>query len=178
MRICFFYQCDTKSATENKNKKGIYILFPSHIQKRKHFCLNKNMNIKRVCLWSYLFNCDKMIEKKLVVLSFHENHKRNPTHQTSINDCISLCEIILLSFCLFVCFCKRNLWSECLFREMCIICFQKRSFRNIMKEFVYSTKKERFQWKGVIFLWKLPPFSMRFVLFFDEQSISHHQKMK
>ena len=137
-------------ANNRKNKKGIYILFPSHIQKRKHFCLNKNMNIKRVCLWSYLFKYDEMIEKKLVVLSFHEkkNHKRNPTHQTSINDCISLCvkSFFYLFVCLFV-FAK-EIFEVNVFSVKCVsFAFRKDHFGISWKNLFIQRRKKDFNEK-------------------------------
>ena len=95
-----------QSQQQKKQKRYLYSLSFTHT-KRKHFCLNKNMNIKRVCLWSYLFKYDEMIEKKLVVLSFHEKkiikEIQHIKHQSMIVfPCVWNYSFIFLFVCLFL----------------------------------------------------------------------------
>ena len=173
-------------ANNRKNKKGIYILFlhsHTHLQKGNIFVWTKNMNIKRVCLWSYLFKYDEMIEKKLVVLSFHEkkNHKRNPTHQTSINDCISLCvkSFFYLFVCLFV-FAKEILEVDIFSVKYASFAFRKDHFRLLSKNLFNEEKKGEKMSMKCDFPLKTFFFLSQWNLFCSlmKKNISHHQKMK
>ena len=103
MRICFFYQNNAKPTTEKK--KIVFIFsFPRTYKKGNIFVWIKNMNIKRVCLWTYLSDCDKMIEKKLVVLSFHEKIIKETQHIKHQSMIVFPCVWNhSLFFCLFVC---------------------------------------------------------------------------
>ena len=100
------------------------------------------MNIKRVCLWSHLFNCDEIIEKKLVVLSFHEkNHKRNQyiKHQSMVVfPCVWNHSFIFL----FVCFTKEVFEVNVFSVKYASFAFRKDHFRVLSKKIIQWREEE------------------------------------
>ena len=160
MRICLFYQCDTKSATENKSKNGIYILFP-YTHTKGTFLFECRIWISKwfVCEVIYLIVM-KWLERNWLYYLFMKIIKETQhiKHQSMIVfPCVKL--FFYLFVCLFVCFAKEILEVNIFSVKYASFAFRKDHFGILSKNLFNEEKKgEKISMKSVIFLWKLPSF--------------------